>query len=324
MIQSVLNWFLFGISIIGGFVIMSAHYYLGKKLDKRHDATYQNMSYAFFFWALMALIEMLKPGDSMLPNIARIMISSANTAFLILSFSFIEHGWDRVNSTIRKIGLVPIVTGILLSSMAGGLLTVPIFKQTAYTIIDVFWGVTTVFILFSGFFVTFLRRGILGMAYFSILAGLAFLIVQFGEVIHLVYPDLPNYEEVFLLSRILSRVMLLCCALMLSLSWLGIGGKIKPPVLGIVDSDMKNNNDEMLKTYEVSEDDVKVLYRLAEGESMADIARNHPKYKNDHKELQQQVIRRLAKKFGLAHEKYIGVVIFAIQKGMVDLNKIKP
>ena len=151
------------------------------------------------------------------------------------------------------------------------------------------------------------------------------------------------------LMRILSRPMLLMCVLALALSFLGLWVNIskgndqekkkeETDNIPIIPLSLESNKEKSLEKdtqaeatkrfkekYNVSDEDLNILKRLAEGATMAEIAKDIPRYKLEkgNKKLQNEVIRRLANSFGLSHERSLAVVVYAIQQGAIDVKSLK-
>lgn len=302
-------------SLFSAIGIWSAHKYLEGKLGERNDNAYLYMAAAFASWSLMALVELFDVGDKF-----RTVLSAFNNALIVLSLSFIGHGWDGFSRKVQKLGLIPIAVFITLTSLLANIIDDHWFAR-----IDAFWSVSIMVALSIGFSVTFFKRKVVLMPHFSCLTGIFFIVVQILELHnkgHLNWASdfiANDTKSIVNILRITTRLMLAICTLLLSLSWLGIGGIQRKKTV----TDESPSSALFRETHKISDDDLEILKRLAEGETMPQIAKGHRRYKGDGDKLQSDVVKRLAHSFKLPSEKYIGVVLYAIQNEILDIKNIK-
>lgn len=231
-------------------------------------------------------------------------------AFLVLSFSFIDHGWSNLSTKIQKIGWLPLALVIGSTTFIAGALDGP--TDHWYSWIDALWSISVLLILFIGLGKTFssVERKIPFMTWFSYFAGLLFIITQLYVLEkndHLSWPWLNAHKETGELVRMLTRPLLLICILSLALTWLGVGGN---PL------EVENFKSK----YSVNDEDLNILKLLAQGESIPEIASKKSKGSKD---LHNSVIKKLSNNFELPNEKTICVVLFAIQEGGIDIKTLK-
>ncbi len=332
--------FLLFFSMISGVTILSIHKYLQISLLKRNDNGYLYIAIAFFCWAAMAFGELNKYGDAW-----RIVFSALNNSFLVLSFSFIDHGWSRISNKIKQLGWWPIAIIIALATVIIGSLDGEENHWSAR--IDSILSIGVLTLLFMGLAKTFSlpNRKMPIISWLSIISGLLFV---FTQIYVLSIPDIsmsdshqePHLKWLWLeenkvigeLIRLLTRPMLLICILCLALTWLRIGGKSRKEIQKKVeDENMSVKKPENKKAaafkemYGVSDEELNILKRLAEGENMVEIAKTINRYSDNKKggdKLQREVIVKLANKFQLSNQRYVPIIIFAIQKGGINIDDL--
>ena len=163
--------FLFCFSLASAISIWIIHRYLGKKLSKKHDKGYWYMALSFAFWSGMALVEWFNLGESL-----RINCSAFNNASLIMSFSFIDHGWKKLSLSIQKVGWAWIAVSIWgLTFVIGSLERFGHwFGRT-----DAALSIMVLGALSIGLAATFPKRGMFLMSIFSIITGIIFILTQY-------------------------------------------------------------------------------------------------------------------------------------------------
>lgn len=340
--------FLFCFSLASAISIWIIHKYLKRTLRKNHDKGYWYMALSFAFWSIMALIELFEAGEN-----SRILCSAFNNASLIMSFSFIDHGWKRLSSAIQKVGWIGIASSLFILTLIVGALDRD--NGHWFARIDATLSIIILGALATGLAVTFPKRGMFLMSIFSVIAGVLTMLTQYYILVDKKHLDTSYFYALLKsnnlgdLMRILSLPILLICILALALSFLGLWvsiGKVNnqektkektdsPPILTPSSEDSKGNPLEkgmqvevtkrFKEKYNVSDEDLNILRRLAEGATMAEIAKDIPRYKLEkgNKKLQNEVIRRLANSFGLSHERSLAVVVYAIQQGAIDVKSLK-
>jgi len=220
-----LIWFSFAASI----AIWNAHKYLLEKLGDKHDKGYLFMAGAFASWGFMAFAELYIKDPSTQINV-RTLFSILNNALLVMSFSFIDHGWKKLSNRIQAFGLVWVAIIIGTITLVVGKLPI---EEDWFPITDALFSVFILSVFSVGLFVVFQKRGMVPMSFLSAITWLLFVITQIYVLIKGPTPSLEweNFKDLIEntiageLIRILSRPMLLICILQLALSWLGVGGR---------------------------------------------------------------------------------------------------
>ena len=129
------------------------------------------MALSFAFWSGMALVEWFNLGESL-----RINCSAFNNASLIMSFSFIDHGWKKLSLSIQKVGWAWIAVSIWgLTFVIGSLERFGHwFGRT-----DAALSIMVLGALSIGLAATFPKRGMFLMSIFSIITGIIFILTQY-------------------------------------------------------------------------------------------------------------------------------------------------
>lgn len=327
-------------SIASCIAIYAVHKYLYWKLGSLHDKGYLYMAIAFGFWAAMAITENWVPPEKE-DHALRIIFSALNNSFLVLSLSFIDHGWSKFSSGIQKLGwsLIAVIIGgttLIVGSLDGQ-------KNHMFAWVDAFWSVLVLTLLFIGMIVTFMKpeRNMKVMVFFSGITGFLFVFTQLfvlSDYGHLNWGWLhaiPGH-----LIRMLTRPMLLVCILTLALTWLGAGGhseegeqlhdaedderrsgedKLVQEAIVEVAKTPFDKREEFINHHGIIDEDLVILRRLAEGESVAEIAKDLPMYGGDSKKLQNR-IASISKKFGMNGQKQMSMILFAIKEGGLDID----
>lgn len=222
MDNALLEYLLIGVASLAALVLFAVHHYIKKRLGKEHDDGYWWLATAMSIWAIMHAYELLAAPylAPRLYEVGRRVLSILNTAALLYSLSYFKDNFLVFLERLNRLKRSYIALGLLVIFLLAYLI-----NEGSWFWLEAILSSIVLALLFASMTIVLIRRQLVSVGLLAFATGLLFIYIQLAEL----QTTQSQFQSLFFniseldkgILRLVVRIGLFTCLLVMALSWLG-------------------------------------------------------------------------------------------------------